>query len=44
MNFFTDPASAHAWISAHPHMTGVMVTKEQALRLGVDIFGRLLDD
>jgi mercuric reductase len=25
-------------------VTGVMVTKEQALRLGVDIFGRLLDD
>ena len=44
MNFFTDPGCAHAWITAHPQVDGVVVTGDQAVRLGVDIFGRLLHD
>jgi Alkylmercury lyase len=44
MNFLTDPDSAHAWITAHPQVTSVVLSHEQALRLGVAIFGRLLAD
>jgi hypothetical protein len=44
MNFFTSPDGADAWLAAHPRVSGVVLTKEQALRLGVDIFGHLLDD
>lgn len=43
MNFFTSPDSAHAWQAAHPEVTGVILTQRQALRLGADIFGPLLD-
>jgi hypothetical protein len=43
MNFFTNPDSARAWITAHPRVAGMVLNQEQALRLGVDIFGRLLD-
>ena len=44
MNFFTSSDTAQAWIAAHPQVSGVMLSQGQALRLGVDIFGRLLDD
>jgi hypothetical protein len=43
MNFFTDTASAEEWLVVHPEVTGVILTHRQALHLGVDIFGRLLD-
>lgn len=44
MNFFTDPATAQQWIDANPTVSGVVLTQGQALKLGVDIFGRLLDE
>jgi hypothetical protein len=43
MNFFTDADSAHDWLAAHPEVSGVVLDRTQALRLGVAIFGRLLD-
>jgi hypothetical protein len=44
MNFFTNPASAHTWLAAHPRVSAVVLTRQQALQLGIDIFGHLLDD
>ena len=44
MNFFTSPTAAQRWQGSHPEVSGVVVTKEQAFRLAVDIFGHLLDD
>lgn len=44
MNFFASRAGANAWLAAHPTVTGMVLTQEQALRLGVDIFGSLLED
>jgi hypothetical protein len=44
LNFFTAPSGAHAWLADHPEVTGRLLTQEQALRLGADIFGRLLED
>jgi hypothetical protein len=44
MNFFTGLESATAWSAAHPTVSGSILTQEQALRLGIDIFGQLLDD
>jgi len=44
MNFFTSPASAQDWLASHPTVSGVVLNQGQALRLGVDMFGRLLDD
>jgi len=44
MNFFTSADTASEWLAAHPQVSGVVLTKEQALRFGVDIFGHLLDD
>ena len=43
MNFFTSASSAHKWLAEHPQVSGAVLTKDQALRLGTDIFGRLLD-
>jgi hypothetical protein len=37
-------AGARAWLAGHPEVSGVVLSQEQALRLGVDIFGHLLDD
>jgi hypothetical protein len=42
MNFFATPASAAAWASIHPEVTGQMLDQTTALRLGVAIFGHLL--
>jgi hypothetical protein len=44
MNFFTSLGSAHTWLAQHPQVSGAVLGQEQALRIGVDIFGRLLDD
>lgn len=44
MNMFTGKGNAEEWMAANPHITGTVLSKEQALRLGVDIFGALLDD
>lgn len=44
MNLFITNHNAQAWMTAHPHIAGTMLSKEQALRLGIDIFGPLLDD
>jgi len=44
MNFFASASSAHKWLVEHPQVSGAVLTKDQALRLGTDIFGHLLDD
>jgi Alkylmercury lyase len=43
MNFFGTRAGAEAWAAAHPEITGEILGQAAALRLGVDIFGRLLE-
>jgi hypothetical protein len=43
MNFFTDHAAAVGWLTAHPEVTGEVVTRKRALRLGIALFGHLLD-
>jgi hypothetical protein len=42
LNFFTTPASAQAWITAHPRLRGEVLDPVSAERLGQDIFGALL--
>jgi hypothetical protein len=42
MNFFATPANAAAWAAAHPEVTGKVLGQKAALRLGRDVFGRLL--
>ena len=44
VNFFTTGASAAAWASAHPEVTGEILGQAAALRLGTAIFGHLLAD
>ncbi len=44
MNFFATPASAAAWATVHPEVTGEVLDQTAALRLGVAIFGHLLTD
>jgi hypothetical protein len=44
MNFFTSAASAGKWLAQHSQVSGVVLTKEQALKLGTEIFGDLLAD
>jgi hypothetical protein len=44
MNFFTGPDTAQAWIGQHPTVSGEVLSQAQAWRLGVDIFGHLLDE
>jgi len=43
LNFFTDPASAAAWLADHREVTGKLLTQTKALRLGAAIFGHLLN-
>jgi len=43
MNFFTSDASAATWQAARPEVSGEILDRGQALKLGIDIFGRLLD-
>jgi hypothetical protein len=42
LNFFTTPASAQAWITAHPALRGEVLDPASAERLGRRIFGALL--
>jgi hypothetical protein len=42
MNFFATADSAAAWQAAHDDVSGVVLSQQQALRLGIDIFGDLL--
>lgn len=44
MNFFASAASADKWLAQHPHVSGTVLTRDGALRLGAEIFGHLLDD
>ena len=44
INFFTSTGSAQAWLATYPQASGVILTTDQALRRGIDIFGHLLDD
>jgi hypothetical protein len=44
MNFFGTRASAVAWGAAHPGITGEILGQAAALRLGADIFSRLLSE
>jgi hypothetical protein len=44
MNFFTSNDTAAAWLAGHASTTGVILNRAQALRLGVDIFGPLLEE
>jgi hypothetical protein len=42
VNFFTSHAAAEAWASAHPEITGGLLSQARALALGEQIFGQLL--
>ncbi len=42
LNMFTDPASADAWVRAHPDVEGEVVNRAEAEALGRGIFGVLL--
>ena len=42
MNFFTSQATAEAWASAHPEITGGILSQNRALEVGEQIFGQLL--
>jgi len=42
LNFFTDPATANAWTTAHPHVPGQVLNQEQAETLATQLFGALL--
>jgi hypothetical protein len=42
MNFFATRAAATAWAQAHPEITGGILTQDRAIKVGKQIFGRLL--
>jgi len=42
MNFFTSHTTAAAWASAHPEITGGILSQARALEVGQQIFGQLL--
>ena len=42
MNFFTTAASAAAWASAHPEVTGQTLSQKDAVKTAARIFGPLL--
>ena len=42
MNFFTAHSTAEAWASAHPEITGGILSQNRALEVGEQIFGQLL--
>jgi hypothetical protein len=44
INFFTDTASAQAWINVHPGLSATILDQHSALALGRGIFGPLLGD
>jgi Alkylmercury lyase len=43
LNFFASPASARRWASEHPEVTGRVLGQAQAVALGAQTFGSLLD-
>jgi hypothetical protein len=43
INFFTHPDRAAGWLAAHPAVIGEVLADERAPRLGVCLFGCLLD-
>jgi hypothetical protein len=43
MNFFTHPDRAAGWLAVHPEVTGEVLSRKRALRLGVSLFSHLLD-
>lgn len=42
LNFFTCTDNATHWSAQHPHVRGVVLDQDRALRLGVELFGDLL--
>jgi Alkylmercury lyase len=42
MNFFIAHSTAEAWASAHPEITGGILSQSRALEVGEQIFGQLL--
>lgn len=44
VNFFASRSIAQAWADGHPDVTGQILHQDEALRLGVAIFGPLLDN
>lgn len=42
INFFAGSGSAHAWIAAHSDLAAMILTQDEAVRLGRDIFAPLL--
>jgi hypothetical protein len=42
INFFTSPAAAHAWITAHPELSATILDQQQAVARGRASFEPLL--
>jgi hypothetical protein len=42
ISFFTTARAARAWARSHPEITGKVLRREAALRIGIDQFGTLL--
>ena len=42
INFFASRSAAGAWASAHPEITGGILSQDRALEVGEQIFGQLL--
>jgi hypothetical protein len=42
INFFTNGRAARAWARGHPEVTGTVLRRDGALRIGIDEFGTLL--
>ncbi len=42
INFFTADRAARAWARSHPEVTGTILSRNEALRIGIDEFGTLL--
>ena len=41
INFFASHSAAAAWATAHPEVTGGILSQDRALEVGELIFGRL---
>jgi Alkylmercury lyase len=42
ISFFTTARAARAWARRHPEVTGTLLRRDAALRIGIDTFGALL--
>jgi hypothetical protein len=42
INFFTSHITAAAWASAHPEVTGGILSQSRAVEVGRQVFGPLL--